>query len=269
MSSSAFNGHTSRRSVRIARSAVLSAMLLAFAAPSAHATLRVVNQNDPAGDPTLITYRLLQPPSTTPLVPDFQLGDAGYRSFGVKPGTYVIQANIQPTGWHVVGIECVGGPNPNDFVKDVANGRVTVTHEAGAEQTCTFKNSRVAGSGSSSSPQSSPISPIVPPSELPKVTLPKGPALVRVTAGRGFATATVRITRRSVIRCQLLRGQHVVGSARVTHSAGTYTVRIDLTKRYLRFLRQHHRKRQLLTLRVVTTAGKATHVFRYRVLVRV
>jgi hypothetical protein len=249
--------------------AVLSAMFFAFAAPAAHATLRVVNQNDPAGDPTLITYRLLQPPSTTPLVPDFQLADAGYKSFGVHAGTYVIQANILPADWHVVGIECVGGPNPNDFVKDVANGRVTVNHEDGAEQTCTFKNSRISSSGSSSSPQSSPISPFVPPSELPRVTLPKGPALVRVTAGRGFATATVRVTERSVISCKLLRGKHVVGTKRTTHRPGTYTMRIAVTKRYMRFLRQHHRKRQLLTLQVVTKAGKATHVFRYRVLVRV
>jgi hypothetical protein len=264
---SAFNGGMLRRSVRVARLAVLSAMLLAFAAPSAHATLRVVNHNDPAGDPTLITYRLLQPPSTTPLVPDFQLADHADRSFGVGPGTYVFQA-LLPDRWHVTDIQCVGRGFAGEFAIDIPNGRVTAVHQDKThEQTCTFTNSRVASS--STSPPSSGISPSVPPSEAAKVKLPTGPALLRVKVGVGFAAATVRVTQRSVIRCQLLRGTRVVGTARVTHRPGTYSVRVDITRRQLRAMRHRGLKRITLTLKVVTVgANKATHVFRYRALVR-
>jgi hypothetical protein len=267
MSSSALNGQMLRRSARVARLAVLSAMLFAFAAPSAHATLRVVNHNDPAGDPTVITYRLLQPPNPTPLVPDFPLADGASRSFGVNPGTYVFQA-LPPAGWHVTDIQCVGRGFAGEFTIDIPNGSVTAVHQDKThEQTCTFTNSRV--SSSSSSPPSSGIAPSVPPSEVAKVKLPTGPALLRVRVGVGFASATVRVTQRSVIRCQLLRGRHVVGTARVTHRPGTYTVRVNVTRRQLRAMRARGLKRITLTLKVVTVgANKATHVFRYRALVR-
>jgi hypothetical protein len=267
MQSGAVSGRMSRQSARVMRLAVLSATIFALAAPSAHATLRVVSHNDPAGDPTLMTYRLLQPPNPNPLVPDFTLADGASRSFGVNPGTYVFQA-VPPAGWHVTAIQCVGRNHPGEFTIDVPNARVTAVHEDKAhEQTCTFTSSKVVGS--SSGPPSSGISPSVPPSEASKVKLPTGPALLRVRVGRGFASATVRVTRRSVIRCQLLRGRRVVGTARVTHQPGAYTIRVAVTRRQLRAMRRQGLKRVTLTLKVVTVAdNKATHVFRYRVLVR-
>jgi hypothetical protein len=263
----AFAGRSTRRSAGMMRLAVLSATMFALAAPSAHATLRVVNHNDPAGDPTLMGYRLLQPPSPTPLVPDFQLADGASRSFGVTPGTYTLQA-LPPAGWHVAAIQCVGRNHAGEFTIDVANGSVTAVHEDKThEQTCTFTNSRV--STSPSVPPPSAISPSVPPSEVSRVKLPTGPALLRVKVGRGFASATVRITRRSVIKCQLLRGTHVVGTSRVTHRPETYSVRVALSSRQMRLLRRAGLKRVVLTLKVVTVAdNKATHVFRYRALVR-
>lgn len=250
--------------------AVLSAAIFALAAPSAHATLRVVSHNDPAGDPTLMTYRLLQPPSPTPLVPDFPLADGASRSFGVKPGTYVFQA-LPPAGWHVEAIQCIGRGFPGEFTVDVPNGSVTVVHQDSLhEQTCTFTDGKVSNpSNPSSAPPSSPIAPLVPPSEVAKVKLPRGPALVRVIVGRGFATATVRVTRRSVIKCQLLRGTRVVGATRVTHRPGTYSIRVALTTRQLQALRRQGLKRVTLTLKVVTVAdNKSTRVFRFRALVR-
>jgi hypothetical protein len=263
-------GRLHRSPARIARLAVLCFTFFAVMAPGAHATLRVVNHNDPAGDPTLITYRL-STPERSPLVPDFTLGDGASTSFGVDPDiyghTFIIQA-LPPTGWKVEAIQCLGSGFAGEFTYDLANGRVTTVHQDKShEQTCSFTNGRVSSSGGGSPPPSG-ISPSVLPSEASKVSVPKGPALLRVRVGRGFASATVRITRRSVIRCQLLRGTRVVGSARVVHNAGTYVVRVALNPRSRRQLRARGLKQTTLTLKVVVVAGKATHVFRYRALVR-
>jgi hypothetical protein len=79
----------------------------------------------------------------------------------------------------------------------------------------------------------------------------------------------VRITRRSVIKAQLLSGKRVVGSARVTHQAGTYVVRVNVARRQLARLRAGGHTRATLTLKVVVVeANKATSVFRYRAIVR-
>jgi hypothetical protein len=259
-----FSGRLHRSPARIALLAVLGLTFIAATAPSARATVRVVNHDDPAGDPTAITYRLsstLQPL----VVPDFALVDGEYRSFGLNPGTYTVQALV-PAGWQVGDIQCVG-PNPSEFTIDVANGRVTMVHNQGAEQTCSFTTRRVPASGGQA-PPSSGVSPSVPTSEQSKVALPKGPALLRVRTGRGFASATVRIARRSVIRCSLVSGTRVVGTKRVVHKAGTYVVRVALNPRSRRQLRARGLKQTTLTLRVAVVAGKATHVFRFRALVR-
>jgi hypothetical protein len=258
-------GRSHRSTGRIARLAVLSVTSFALAAPAAHATLRIWNENEPAGDPTLITYRL-STPTRPQFGPDFQLGPHANTSFGVDPTiygtTYYVQA-LPLTGWRVKAIECVGSSG-SSYTTDVANGRVTLIHPPHAEQTCTFTNSRLPGSGSASSA----ISPTVPGSEISKVVLPRGPALLGVRVGRGFATATVRLTRRSVIKAQLLWHGHVVGSARATHNAGTPTLRVALKRSSWRTLRARGLKRATFTLRVVVVAGKATKVFRYRALLR-
>jgi hypothetical protein len=261
-------GRTHRSPARIACSAALALAFLALTAPVAHATIRVWNENEPAGDPTLITYRL-STPERPQFGPDFKLGHDASTSFGVDPAvygtTYFIQA-LPPVGWTVKDIQCVGSSG-SSFTIDVPNGRVTLVHSAGAEQTCTFTNSRVSGSGGGAS-SSSGISPTVPASELSKVALPRGPALLGVRVGRGFATATVRLTRRSIIKAQLLWHGRVVGSARATHNAGTPTLRVALKGSSWRALRTRGLTRATLTLRVVVVAGKATKVFRYRALVR-
>jgi hypothetical protein len=273
------SGRLRRRPDRIGTLTVSILLLTAVAAPSAQATLRIVNHNDPAGDPTLITYRL-STPQRSPLIPDFQLPDEQCQlpkdashcgtSFGVDPAiygtTYIVQALVPP-GWRTEAIECIGQGFPGEFTKDVANGRLTLVHQnKSAEQTCAFTNGRIAGSGGQAS--SSGVSPTVPASEASKVTVPRGPALVGIRVGRGFAAATVRVTRRSVIRCQLLSGTTVVGTARVVRDAGTKTVRVTLRQKTWRSLRARGLKRKTFTLKVTIVAGKATHVFRHRVLVK-
>jgi hypothetical protein len=278
MRSGTLSGRLHRRPDRIGTLAVSILLLTAVAAPSAQATLRIINHNDPAGDPTLITYRL-STPERSPLIPDFQLPDEQCQlpkdashcgtSFGVDPTvygtTYIVQALVPP-GWRTEAIECIGQGFPGEFTKDVANGRVTLVHQnQSAEQTCAFTNGRIAGSDGQAS---SGVSPTVPVSEASKVTVPRGPALVGIRVGRGFAAATVRITRRSVIKCQLLSGKKVVGTARVVRDAGTHTVRVTLRQKTWRSLRARGLKRKTFTLKVTIVAGKATHVFRHRVLVK-
>jgi hypothetical protein len=265
-------GRTYRSSARMARLAVISFSFFALAAPAAHATLRVWNYNDPTGDPTPTNYQLIR--VSDQFTFPFTLGEGVDRSFGVAPkpdGTpesYVIQA-LPSTGWHVADIKCVGRGFPGEFTIDIPNGRVTAVHQDKThEQTCTFTNSNAppgsvqAGSGTSG------VSPSVPSSEISRVTLPKGPAVVHVSAGRGFATAKVRLSRRSVVRCQLMRGKRVLASKRVTHSAGTYPCTVRLGSRTRRALRAQGLKKTTLTLKVVVAADKATHVFRYRVIVK-
>ena len=249
--------------------AVSALLVSAVAAPAAHATLRIENHTDPAGDPTVMTYNLTRADQGW-TSGDFNLDAvAWYRSFGQTGGTvaapvaYVAQAKL-PAGWQVADIKCLGAGRPGEFVIDVANGRVTMNHVQGDEQTCAFTNRRV----SSSSTPGSAITPTLPPAQLAKVAVPKRPALLRVTTGRRFATATVRVVRRSTIKGKLLWHGHVVGSARVVHRAGTYRVKVPLSRSGVRRLLSHHLTRATLTLRVVVVAGKATHVFRIGALVR-
>jgi hypothetical protein len=105
------------------------------------------------------------------------------------------------------------------------------------------------------------------PSAPVRVVMPRKPALLRVTTGRGFAEATVRITRRSVITGRLLRGgSRVVGTKRVLARAGTHVVRVSLKRKVRRQLRRRGVERVTLTLRIAVVARSgATHVFRYRV----
>ncbi len=100
---------------------------------------------------------------------------------------------------------------------------------------------------------------------------PRKPALLSVTTGRGYAEATVRITRRSVVTGRLLRGGiRVVGSKRVVARAGTRVVRVSLERKVRRQLRRRGLERVTLTLRIAVVAHNgATRVFRDRVRVRV
>ena len=87
---------------------------------------------------------------------------------------------------------------------------------------------------------------------------------------KSFPLATIRLSRQSVIKAQLLQGTKVVGTARVTKNAGTHVVKVSLTKKARRAFQRQGRKRVTLTLKVVVVGNnKATKVFRYRVVVRI
>jgi ribosomal protein L31E len=142
---------------------------------------------------------------------------------------------------------------------------VTIIHGIADEQFCSFTNRKGSASGGSSSS----VTPTPAPGAVPPQLLPRGPALLGVKSGRGFAAATVRITRRSVIKTQLWRGSRVVGTSRVVRKAGVYDVTVSIDPKVRRALRHQGRKRVQLTLRVVVVPLHGlTRVFRYRVLMR-
>jgi hypothetical protein len=267
------NGFTTTRPRLRGRVLALSTALLALSAvaPSvAAATLRTHNVNDPAGDLTPMTYRL----SGGTFSQDFQLAGDEDRSFGPAAGVYTIQAFPAP-GWRVGDIQCVGA-SPSVFQIDVPNGRVTVNHTAVAEDTCTFTNRRVGasgatggGSGGGGASSTPGVAPTPTAAELPKVSVPKKIALLKVNAGRRFASATVRIPQRSVIKASLLRGTKVLQTARVVKAAGSPTIRINLNRANLRLLRRQGSTARLTLRVVVVPVGKKTgQVFRFGVRIK-
>jgi hypothetical protein len=247
-------------------SALVAATVVAVSAPAAHATVGVSNVNDPAGDATAIPFHF---DGTTalggPVGPfDFQLFDNDYKSFGQPPGTYVAQA-LPPAGWKVGDIQCIDqDQRPGAFAIDVPNGRVTITHATpNDEQWCTFTSRRASAAPAPG------ISPSPPPSVIPPASLPQTNALVRVTTGRRFAIATVRVPRSSMIRADLLRRTRVVGSRRAAHRAGTWSVKVPLRAKSVAQFRRQGRKRVTLALRVVVTPDKgARQTFRHGVIIR-
>jgi hypothetical protein len=248
------------------RIVVATLVVLGVATTDASATLRFENHINPAGDPTMISYRLDGPADWGPPIP-FQLADNDYKSFGVKAGTYTATALVPP-GWEVEAIQCFGGPT-SDFAIDVPNARVTVTHESTDHHSCAFTNRRIPRNGSA--PPSPGIAPSLPPAELAEVVVPRRPALVGVTAGRRFAEASVRITRDSVIKGRLLsRRGKTLGSARIERKPGTHVLRVKLKSERARKMRRRGLRKVTLTLRVAVTAkgGGATHVFKHQVVVK-
>lgn len=253
-----FGGAGRQRPFRLV---LLASLAFGATAAPASATVQITNHNDPAGDPTVITYRLQPPAPAAPV--DFQLHDGEYKDFGPFAGTVVAQA-LLPAGWQVADIQCTG-PNPAAFTIDVPNGRVTMTHGIDDEQFCAFTNRRQSASGGSSST----VTPTPTQGAIPTGLLPRRPALLGVKSGRGYAAATVRITRRSVIKTQLRRHGSLVGSSRVVRKAGTYDVTVSIDPGVRRALRHRGLKRALFTLRVVVAPiHGVTRVFRYRVIVR-
>jgi hypothetical protein len=260
------------------KAALVALLVLAFmgvTASQAWATLEIQSYNDPAGDPTVQSYALLNSDGSLRgglAKNPFPLTAGERKSFGPPAGTYIWKA--QPAaGWKVAAISCQnvdpvsGAPRParpGEFTVDVANGQVTIVHAASEDQYCAFTNQKVsAASGAGSNTGVSPTLPGVASAAL------KGPALLQVTRGLRFATAKVRISRQSIIKAQLLKGKKVVGTTRVTRNAGTHNIKVTLAKKYRQSYLRQGRKRVTLTLKVVVVgSNRSTKVFRYGVVVR-
>jgi hypothetical protein len=249
------------------RPALLVGLVVTFVAAmagKASATVQITNQNDPAGDPTVVSYRLTPPPGYGAPI-DFALHDTEYKGFGPFAGHVVVQV-VLPAGWRVEHIRCWGfnlnnnATAANEFQVDEANGTVTMQHAVDDEQFCTFTNGRASSDGGSSG-----VSPALPPN------LGDSVALLGVKVRRGHAVATIRLIRRSVVTSRLRRGGRVVGRSRAVRKAGTYDFTVSIGPKAKRAFRRQGRKRVALQLRVVVveTRTKAKHRFRFQVLVPV
>ena len=241
-----------------------AAVVLGAAATDARATLRIENHLDPAGDPTIVSYRVDGPTWSSGAFP---LVDGDYKSFGPDdPGTYVLQA-LLPAGWGAGDIKCFG-PSPSNFAIDVPNARVTVTHGPHDDQACAFTHRRMGASGSV--PPQPGVAPTPRPEELPKVDIPDRPVVLMVVPGRRSAAATVRLMRRTLVkaRLQTKRGK-VLRAMRIERNAGTYTLRLRLTRKDARRLARRDRRDVTLTVRIVMIERDGvTRVFRHGVVVR-
>jgi hypothetical protein len=250
--------------------AVLVLSFFAATAAEAGATLEIQSYNDPAGDATVMTYRLLLPSGQPVLggIPDpFTLTEGEPKSFGPGDGTYVWKA-LPPAGWQVSDIKCLNRFRPTEageFTPDLANGQVTVRHLGTEDQYCAFTNRRISAGALAPSTGVSPTLPGASGSQGASRTT----ALLGVKPGLRYASATIRLARKSVIKAQLLKGKRVVGSVRVTHRAGTHVVKVFLKKRYRQSFQRQGLKRVTLTVRVVVVGSNhVTKVFRYGVIVR-
>ena len=145
-----------------AKTLLVAFLVLGFTGASASqawATLEIQSYNDPAGDPTPMSYMLLTAGQPSPGVSPnpFVLSEGERKSFGPLQGSYTWKG-LPPAGWKVAAINCQRvspttgapqAPRPGEFVVDLANGQVTVDHRTGEDQFCAFTNQKVAGSGSS------------------------------------------------------------------------------------------------------------------------
>lgn len=246
---------------------VAAALMLASAGP-AHATVRIQAHSDPASDSAEFLYRIQRPAPTAPV--DFGLRDGQAANFGPFEGTVTVQA-LGPADWQVADIQCVG-PRPGDFTIDLANETVTFPHQRSDEQTCSFTHRRRPAPGA---PESGPIlgqgiAPSPPATEFRSIVLPRRPSVLNIRGERGFVVVRVRLTKRSVVRAQLLWRGRVVGLARVVKGPGIYDVTPPLNRRTLHTLRHRGVKRVTVGLRVVVVQlPGATYVFRHGVRVRV
>ena len=250
----------------------LVVVFMAAMAAKASATIEVQNYLDPAGDPTTFTYQLFTPDR---LIGSDILGDGTKTSFGPDPAvygdTYTVHAAL-PAGWQTVSIQCVNKPGSASFTVDLANSSVTIKpHTVGEDHYCAFTNRKVSGPGASpggGTGGGSGVAPTTPGGG--SSTTSTAPALLRVRGGTHFASATVRIARASTIKGQLRWKGHVVGTARLKKTkAGTYTIKVALSKKWQRTFKRQGRKKVTLGLKItVVGANKAKKTFTSGVIVR-
>jgi hypothetical protein len=262
--------------------AALVVVFMATFAAKASATIEVQNYTDPAGDPTTFQYQLIanQIPGafepTTVIATDV-LGDGQKRSFGPDPAkygpSYTLHA-VLPAGWQTVSIVCENKPGSATFTPDLPNSNVTISpHTAGEDHYCAFTNRKVSGpgavGGAPGSGTSSGIAPTTPGGGSSASTT--SPALLRVKGATHYASATVRISRASTLRGTLVWKGKAVGTARLKKTkAGTYTIKVKLSKKWAKTFKRQGRKKVTLSLRVtVVGSNKAKKTFRSGVIVKI
>jgi hypothetical protein len=259
------------RRPRVFLLAGLVVLFMAAMAAKASATIEVQNYTDPAGDPTTFQYQLS---NTERVIGSDVLGDGGKKSFGPDPGiygtTYTLHA-VLPPGWQTVAIKCENKPGNANFTYDLANSSVTLgphNNNVTEDHYCAFTNRKVSGPGAIAG--TGPGAGVTPTTPGGGASTSNAPVLLRVRAGTHYASATVRIARASTIKGTLVWKGSTVGTTRVKKTkAGTYVVKVSLSKKWTRSFKHQGRKKVTLSLRVVVVgANKATKVFTSGVIVR-
>jgi hypothetical protein len=262
------------RRPRVFLLATLVVVFMAAMAAKASATIEVQNYNDPAGDPTKFTYQEFAASDPTRVLASDVLGDGGKVSFGPDPAvygaTYTLHA-VLPAGWQTVAIKCENKPGNATFAYDLTNSSVTLTpHKAGDDHYCAFTNRKVSGPGAvTGGGAGSGVAPTTPGGSASSTS--KAPVLLRVRAGTHYASATVRLGRPSTIKGTLMWKGNVVGSARVKKTkAGTYVVKVNLSKKWTKTFKRQGRKKVTLRLKLTVVGNnKATKSFSSGVIVRI
>jgi hypothetical protein len=252
--------------------ALVIAFMAVFAA-KASATIEVQNYNDPAGDPTALTYQLSTPDRG--LIASDVLGDGAKRSWGPDPAalgsTYTLHAEL-PAGWQTVSIQCTNQPGSATFTPDLAHSSVTISpHTSGADHYCAFTNRKITAGASGGGGAGGGTTGIAPTTPGGGSSVANTTALLRVRAGTHYASATVRIIRASTIKGTLVWKGKNVGTARVKKTkAGTYVLKVKLAKKWTKAFKRQGRKKVTLTLRVtVVGTNKATQTFSSGVIVTI
>jgi hypothetical protein len=264
------------RRPRVFLLATLVVVFMAAMAAKASATIEVQNYNDPAGDPTTFQYQLFAASDPTRVLGSDTLGDGAKRSFGPDPvrygTTYILHA-VLPAGWQTVAIKCENKPGNATFSYDLANSSVTLgphNNNTTEDHYCAFTNRKVSGPGAvTGGGAGSGVAPTTPGGGASSTS--NAPVLLRVRGGTHYASATVRLGRPSTIKGTLVWKRNVVGSARVKKTkAGTYVVKINLSKKWAKTFKRQGRKKVTLSLKLTVVGNnKAKKTFSSGVIVRI
>jgi hypothetical protein len=265
------------RRPRVFLLATLVVMFMAAMAAKASATIEVQHYTDPAGDQTKFTYQLTAASDPTRILASDDLIDGQKRSFGPDPKvygpTYTLHA-VLPEGWQTVAIKCENNPGIATFTYDLAHSSVTLTPHRDVmppeDHYCAFTNRKVSGPGAvTGGGAGSGVAPTTPGGGASSTS--KAPVLLRVRGGTHYASATVRLGRPSTIKGTLVWKGKIVGSARVKKTkAGTYVVKVKLSKKWTNSLKRQGRKKVTLSLRLTVVGNnKATKKFSSGVIVRI
>jgi hypothetical protein len=97
------------------------------------ATLNIVKETDPVGDPALFTFD----PSDGLDAANVQIAGGGTKSWTVDAGTYTV-AELPATDWTLSGVKC------DDTDSTASGATLTAVLAPGEVVTCTFSNARAA-----------------------------------------------------------------------------------------------------------------------------
>jgi hypothetical protein len=177
------------------------------------ATLNVVKETSPLGDPTAFTFD----PSDALDAANFQIAGGGTKSWTVDAGTYSV-AELPTSGWTLSGVKC------DDTDSTASGATLNAVLAPGEVVTCTFSNGRAA-------------TPLVPAVDAPPAVVPPAvgvlaeralPATARISGpGRCVSRSyTVSVSASPVQSVTFYRDGRKVRTVRAGTNQRRFTVRL-------------------------------------------